>query len=170
MNMKSEQDNFENVRRLLVLKRHETPPPGYFDSFSRQVIARIQAGERAAEPSFFEQVGLSFSWVQKLWGAFETKPILSGALGVSVCGLLMAGIVYSEQVEPGQASFATVQAQPGVALTASQPSGSLFKQPATFGFENTGVVVAPGDRGAAILGEIQGTQAQPVSFSLRGSN
>ena len=47
--MNENQPNFESLRRLLALKRHETPPPGYFNNFSRQVIARIRAGETGAE-------------------------------------------------------------------------------------------------------------------------
>jgi hypothetical protein len=99
MSMTPEQQNFEELRRLLSLKRHEQPPPGYFNNFSRHVIARIKAGESAAADSFMQRLFARLPWLQGMWGGFEAKPILAGAFGVGVCGLLVVGLVSSERMD-----------------------------------------------------------------------
>ena len=74
--MNENENNFESLRRLLALKRHEVPPPGYFENFSSQVTARIRAGEdRATE----EQQGIELPWFFRLLSAFEAKPAFAGA-------------------------------------------------------------------------------------------
>ena len=88
MNPDSEQ--FEQLRKLLILKRHEQPPPGYFRSFSGQVVARIKAGEQGETGPL---------WLRKLWSVFETKPMLTGAFGAAVCALVISGIIFSDDVD-----------------------------------------------------------------------
>ena len=98
MSMNPEHEKFESLRRVLALKRHEQPPPGYFHHFSSQVIARIRAGERADDRSAWAFLAWDAQWLQRLWAAFETRPALAGAFGAVVCGLLVSGIVYSEKI------------------------------------------------------------------------
>jgi hypothetical protein len=74
----------QDLLRLLALKRHEQPPPGYFESFSDLVIARIEAGENST----------SQPWWRSLWLTFQTKPVLASAYcllaaGVSLFALSM---------------------------------------------------------------------------------
>src|ERR1051325_6305954 len=95
--MKSEQENFTNLRRLLALKRHEQPPPGYFNSFSRQVMDRIVSGQHLEEDSLAERMLWEAPWLQRLLSACQTKPLLAGAFGVAVCALLVSGVVFSEK-------------------------------------------------------------------------
>ena len=96
MNMQPEHENFEDLRRILVLKRYEQPPPGYFNDFSRRIIARIEAGEGEAYVSLFERWMAGVPWVLRVFQTFERKPILAGAFGMAMCGLIVSGVVYSE--------------------------------------------------------------------------
>lgn len=99
MNPDSEQ--FEQLRKLLTLKRHEQPPPGYFHSFSGQVLARIKAGEQGETGP---------AWLRKLWALFETKPMLTGAFGAAVCALVISGIVFTDDAESSAGSLAGINA------------------------------------------------------------
>ena len=74
----------------MALKRHEIPPPGYFDGFSRNVMARIKVGD------FGEEMGEENSWVRRFLGMFNVKPVFAGAFGTAVCAFLISGILSSE--------------------------------------------------------------------------
>ena len=148
MIMKQEQEDFENVRRLLALKRHEQPPPGYFHHFSGNVISRIRAGETGDTLRFSNPAAGVASWLQRFWAAVETKPALAGGLGMALCAFLVTGVVISGQNEnptsspevslPAPALMAQESFDPrvvgdaSIALSStapvldSQPSGSLF--------------------------------------------
>lgn len=138
MSMNPEQDNYQPVQRLLALKRHEQPPPGYFENFSSQVIARIQAGERAAPDSFWEWLGIETSWLHRLWVALETKPVFAGALGAGVCGLLLGGVLYSQSIDPAPVTGF----MPGLEQTSitAPPSAGPFRQTAGYDLSTPGGV------------------------------
>src|SRR5436190_21032062 len=87
--MKPEQENFDQLCRLLKLKRHEQPPPRYFNDFSSRVIARISAGGREAALD-------DGSWLVRLWSLIEARPMLPGAIGVAICAVLVFGAVYTD--------------------------------------------------------------------------
>ncbi|HXC35269.1 MAG TPA: hypothetical protein VNV43_05300 [Candidatus Acidoferrales bacterium] len=85
--MSENEENFEALRRLLALKRHEVPPPGYFEDFSGRVLGRIRAAEAVRE----------LPWLLRLLQAFETKPAYPVAFASALCTLLLFGIVSVEQ-------------------------------------------------------------------------
>jgi len=130
--MNSDSEDFDSLRRLLVLKRHEQPPPGYFNRFPRDVMARIKAGESGGEDVF------KSSWMSRLAGMFDVKPVFAGAFGTAVCGLLIVGVISSERLvannatapEPaGRDYFAAAPSAPAIVVntgfeTASTNSGS----------------------------------------------
>ena len=141
MSMSPEQENFEQLRRLLVLKRHEQPPPGYFDRFSGNVVAAIRAGARPDRDSALERLLYDAPWMRRFWQAFQAKPILAGGFGVFVCGLLVTGVVFSDRPDA---------ARPAVALATPQPEPSA------------GLPAAPGLMPAALLEPAPGTDVSSV--------
>jgi hypothetical protein len=110
MSMSPESENFEQLRRLLVLKRYEQPPPGYFHRFSREVIVRIKAGDKgeSVTASWWSWEG---SWLQRAWAAVESRPALAGAFGVAVCGFFAAGALLTDNPD-ANADVAVMNALP----------------------------------------------------------
>jgi len=91
----NENENFESLRRLLALKRHEVPPPGYYNRFSRDVIARIRSGEQPADAA--ESLYAHAPWLFKFFQLFEAKPAFASSFASALCLLLLFGIVYAER-------------------------------------------------------------------------
>ena len=139
MSMNPEQEDFQDLRRLLVLKRHEQPPPGYFNDFSSRVIARIQAGEATA--SWLERAWEHSPWLQQIWSLLGARPALAGGFGLAVCGLLVAGVIFSEDSAP---STMAVLPMPDTVATpvqvAVQPAPTLEVRATPIGLSSTGVL------------------------------
>ena len=166
MSMSPEQENFEELRRLLALKRHEQPPPGYFQGFSRQVIARLQANEAAAAESLFQRLLGRAPWLRGLWEGFEAKPLVAGAFGVGVCSLLVIGLVSSERIDATPEGF-TVDAASPQTIFATVPNqtvgSSLLPAAVSRGFTGE-VFTAQSQSHSSIFDEIR-PRVQPVNFS-----
>jgi hypothetical protein len=94
--MNENDNNFEALKRLMALKRHETPPPGYFNDFSSQVIARLRAGEKA-EPVLYGRLFNEAPWVAAFVRYFGSKPAYVGAFSAAMCLLLLGSIVYNQR-------------------------------------------------------------------------
>ncbi len=172
MSMKPEEEEFQQLRRLLALKRHEQPPPGYFNDFSRQVITQIIASRPFQDSSTVELLGWEAPWLQRLWTAFETKPWLAGAFGVAVCGLLISGIVYSEKPAPSTTVSVPLVTQPGtepLVLAGAAPIvRSPLGQPSGLAVSSTEGVATPQNR-LSLFQEVNDSPkpwlATPVNFS-----
>ena len=108
--MNENQPNFESLRRLLALKRHETPPPGYFNNFSSQVIARLRAGEPGAEAGLAGRLFASMPWLFQWVQAFETKPVFAGGFATALCAMLLFGAVIAQR--PDSVAQAILQPAP----------------------------------------------------------
>lgn len=163
MNMNPDQNDFEALRRLLKLKRHEKPPPRYFNDFSGQVIARIRAGASDRPNEVADHLELSGSLFQRLVALFQSKPIFAGALGAAACGLLFWGAISSEQVQPTLPSMgqggADITRASGAELAPALGFGSLAGN-SPLGNSSTNPLPA---HGGSIFDLIV-PEAQPASF------
>jgi len=112
--MNSDSENFDSLRQLLALKRHEVPPPGYFDRLPRDIMARIKAGDTGNE------LGADLSWFHRLLSVFDVKPVFAGAFGTAVCAFLAIGFVTSEK----SPAFAAGAAAPGGPTFAALPTAA----------------------------------------------
>src|SRR5262245_46927882 len=119
--MNPDSENFEQLRRLLALKRHEQPPPGYFEGFSREVIVRIRTGDQGGRD-------YEGTWWQRFRALLEAKQVFAGAFGATVCVVLISGVLNSEKagmnatampgpmIEPVHASVLPFSAGPSASL------------------------------------------------------
>jgi len=163
--MNEYENNFESLRRLLVLKRHETPPPGYFNYFSSQVLQRIRAGDTGTSANWVEEMFGQAPWLEKLLQVFNVKPVFASAFAGALCLLLFLGIIYAER--PDLASQPILQAATTAASFAAV-SPSLYQSADQMGIvSSTNPVLRP-QPVASLFGR-QNSLAQPVSFPLPGN-
>jgi hypothetical protein len=128
MNMNENENNFDSLRRLLALKRHENPPPGYFNSFSSRVTARIRAGEAVAKKGAAGRLAVEAPWLMQFLQIFRAQPAFVGTFGTAICLLLLVGIVFAERPDAAEQSPVFVDATPSAALAA--PTTVAMEQPA----------------------------------------
>jgi hypothetical protein len=169
MSMSQDSQDFTSLRRLLALKRYEQPPPGYFNHFSTQVIARIKAGEGAHE-SALGSLFWEAPWLQRLWAALETKPILASAFGAAVCVLLIGGVVYSERADNQPTLSALPTASATAVVLANNGAGAGAAAPVKFvRFPESGLVsdsMSPSTGVEGIFGLVQKPTPSFTTFTV----
>ena len=129
--MENENENFDQLKKLLALKKHELPPPGYFNKLPAEVVSRIRAGRNATQQSGMATLNAEAPWLMRLWQSLEAKPLFAGAFGAVVCALMLGAILFSEK-PPTQPTFAGPRnADPsslaGTALAGTAESGGVGK-------------------------------------------
>lgn len=169
--MNQDTENFEQLRRLLVLKRHEQPPPGYYNGFSGQVIARIKNGDKGETGDFFERLFGEAPWIQRIWEVLEAKPILAGVFGVAVCGLLFTGVIYSDKTDVSSVAIMPgmqTDSAPMEFANVSMASHPLFVKPVAFEPSSTSPMVQSTDSQPteSLLGDITKLQADRAVFAF----
>jgi hypothetical protein len=79
-------DEFESLKKLLALKRHEEPPPGYFDRLPGEVRARIAHAQASPEP-----------WWRRWLATWDLSPALATSYAVGAVTLVVGGIWMAKQ-------------------------------------------------------------------------
>ena len=166
----SENNNFEAVKGLLKLKRHEAPPPGFFNHFSGDIISRIRAGEAAEPQSLIERLQAQAPGLAGWLRVFETRPGVIGGFATSLCLLLLIGAVLADRPDSVPAESA--------ALAASQPAADADAAPALASAvsvvapaENSGIAISTNPATlvslrpvATLFGQPQNPLFQPANF------
>lgn len=130
--MGPEQDNFEALRRMLALKRHEVPPPGFFDDLPERVRAGIRADvtERARP------------WWQRLAARPGWRPALAGACALGG----VVGVAWKAGLDPG--------ARPGLPARFAEVTAMAPGTPAATAPSNVGFVRRLGDETREVAGSV----------------
>ena len=91
--MNNGDQDFDDLRKLLKLKRYEQPPPGYFDHLSSRVMTRLERHEAAGRVGFLDRL----PWLVQLRRVLGENPISSGIF--AVCGVLMVTLANTEYLD-----------------------------------------------------------------------
>ncbi len=160
--MNESKPNFDELKRLLKLKRHEVPPPGYFNHFSGEVIARIRVGEAGGAMGLFDKLQDRAPWLLSLLRIFETKPGVIGGLATSLCLVLLIGVVMADRDSAPMGDLASSIAAPesAPALAAVMPAA-----------DNSGIAISTNpvislQPVATLFGQQQNPLFQPAGFMV----
>jgi hypothetical protein len=171
--MNQNEQNFEDLKRLLKFKRHEVPPPGYFNNFSGQVISRIRAGEAGGAQTFIERLQRDAPWLANFLQTFETRPGLVGGLAAGLCLLLVLAVIFADRPDTASKNLLSVS-EPSVA--ASGPVASISEPPLLPASDSSGIVASTNpvtslQPTATLFGQAGASPLfQPAGFMPAGSH
>jgi hypothetical protein len=86
--MNSEPDDFEALRKLMALKRHEQPPPGYFGRLPDRITSRIE--REGSDPGFWERILAGFTF----------RPAFAYSFALAAFGALTFSVISSVRTQP----------------------------------------------------------------------
>ena len=169
--MNQNENNFADLKRLLKVKRHEVPPPGYFNGFSDQVVSRLRAGEAHQARSLMEQLEVEAPWLVNFLRIFETRPGLIGGFATSLCLLLLLFVVFSDHSNIASKNLLTVS-DPAMATDNSVAAinvSPLLPAPGAAGIVASTNPVTSLQPASTLFGQAGGSPLfQPASFAPNG--
>jgi hypothetical protein len=158
-------NNFGELKRLLKLKQHEVPPPGYFNRFSGDVMSRIRDGETGNAKGFL--AGFEDSWLTHLLQVFQARPGVIGGFATSLCLLLLIGVVMADRPDGASPAEDITTAQP-----ASGESQNLAMTVPLIPAGTSGISISTNAirslQPVALFGASQNPLFQPASFMPSG--
>lgn len=127
--MSDSQENFEALQKLLALKRHEQPPPGYFDRLPDTIAARIHRETRGDR---------FLSSVQEWFSRFGFKPAVAYGVLTTLCALIVLGVGYSLRMDDKSVS-STPNPEDWWRVSASAESADKIRKPAGLALQTVDV-------------------------------
>ena len=163
--MSESNNNFRELKQLLKLKQHEVPPPGFFNHFSGDVIARIREGETGGAEGVLARLG-SGSFMGSLLHIFQAKPGVIGGFSTSLCLLLLISVVMAER--PDGSSSAGDLGGLQSPQTGDLASGPLLPAGATGISISTNPIVSLQPAATLFSSSQPNPLFQPASFTTSG--
>jgi len=90
--MNSDSNDFEALRKLMALKRHEQPPPGYFNRLPDKITSRLE--REGGNPTFWE----------KILDGFTIRPAFAYSFAVAAFGALTFSVITSARTQPRESA------------------------------------------------------------------
>jgi anti-sigma factor RsiW len=119
--MNTEPQNFEQLRAILALKRHEVPPPRFFQDFPDKVMGRLHLQQHEEEAPL--------PWWQQLLPMFELRSAAVFGVFVVFGGLLVGSIILAAQQDAAtQTASVSGPEHLAVTLAMDASSAALFAE------------------------------------------
>jgi hypothetical protein len=167
--MSENENNFESLRRLLVLKRHEIPPPGYFNNFSESIIQGIREGRFAKPATFSGRLFTQAPWLERIFQVFDTKPVFASGFVGALCLLLFFSVIHAERPDLAAQPLSPVSTANAVSLATLSPAAfsASADQPGIVSSTNPVLSLQVVSTGPA-FGQ-HNPLVQPIGFQLPGN-
>ena len=110
--MNSEPSDFEALRKLMALKRHEQPPPGYFSRLPDKIASRLE--HEGGQPEFWE----------KILAGFAFRPAFAYSFALAAFGALTFSVISTVRTQPQESA----QTPPGYGWRNGAPDEALASQ------------------------------------------